>query len=100
MQRGVPVVIYSVPHHGETLPDLRDLPWIEKPVEGEDLLRALVRLVPLRPAGDRSWSPTSATGWSRPAQTSSAASAKGRVRTDRPLSSVTSRVQSSQSGMA
>ena len=48
VQRGVPVVIYSgVLHHGETPPDLRDLPWIEKPVEGEDLLRALVRLVPL-----------------------------------------------------
>ena len=39
--------LFRVPHHGETLPDLRDLPWIEKPVEGEDLLRALVRLVPL-----------------------------------------------------
>jgi hypothetical protein len=48
VQRGVPVLIYSgVPHDWETPPDLRDLPWIEKPVEGEDLLRALVRLVPL-----------------------------------------------------
>ena len=46
--RGVPVLILSgLPHDRSIPPDLRDLPWIEKPVAGRDLVGALLRLLPI-----------------------------------------------------
>jgi DNA-binding NtrC family response regulator len=45
--RGVPVVIYSgIPRGPDILPDLRDVIWIEKPVDRADLLQVLIRFVP------------------------------------------------------
>jgi DNA-binding NtrC family response regulator len=51
--RGVPVMILSgLPRGPDTPPELRDLPWIEKPVPRQDLIDALLRLLPVedRPA--------------------------------------------------
>jgi hypothetical protein len=46
--RGVPVLILSgLPHDRYIPPDLHDLPWIEKPVASQDLLGALLRLLPI-----------------------------------------------------
>ncbi len=46
-QRGVPVVIYSgYPQTADMPEDLRDVPWIEKPVARATLLDVLVSLVP------------------------------------------------------
>jgi DNA-binding NtrC family response regulator len=47
LQRGVPVVIYSgYPRGADTPPELRDVAWIEKPVDRATLRDLLVSLVP------------------------------------------------------
>ena len=42
LRRGVPVLIYSGIRQDDTPPELRDVTWIEKPVEQSELLEVLV----------------------------------------------------------
>ena len=51
LERGVPVVIYSgYPQGPDTPPELRDVIWIEKPVERAKLLDVLVDVCSHKPA--------------------------------------------------
>jgi DNA-binding response OmpR family regulator len=44
--RGVPFAVYSgLPPKAERPPELRDAPWLEKPVSRETLARALAQLI-------------------------------------------------------
>jgi DNA-binding NtrC family response regulator len=48
-QRDVPVLIYSgLPPGPAVPPELRDLPWIEKPVERDELIQALMQLLSVK----------------------------------------------------
>jgi DNA-binding NtrC family response regulator len=50
-RRGVPVVIYSgIPQGIDTPSDLRDVPWIEKPVDRARLLEVLFHAAKAAPA--------------------------------------------------
>jgi DNA-binding NtrC family response regulator len=56
--RGVPVIIYSgCPHGPDTPSELRDVIWLEKPVDPASLLEIIKRLVPS--SADRLPSPVS-----------------------------------------
>ncbi|HEY8383838.1 MAG TPA: response regulator [Microvirga sp.] len=50
-KRGVPVVIYSgIPQGSDPSPDLRDVTWIEKPVDRARLLEVLFHTAKVAPA--------------------------------------------------
>jgi CheY-like chemotaxis protein len=62
--RGVPFAIYSgLPPKADCPPELRDAPWLEKPVSREILAKTLAQLVPPLPRGSQpmSCSPVAGT---------------------------------------